>query len=153
MTYQHEAGELGDRLPSAIEIDAANQLRRILATQSAGVTGRSLSVLDAHGNATDVVIPPALLRLLMDLLEHVGQGNGVKLVSVCELSTLDQAADILGISQADLVSLLERGDLEHVTVGGQQRVKAEHLFAYKTARDTRRSSALSALAELDGDQL
>lgn len=153
MTYQDEAGELGDRLPSAIEIDAANQLRRILATQSAGVTGRSLSILDACGNATDVAIPPALFRLLMDLLEHVGQGDGVKLMSVGELHTIEHAADILGISQADLVSLLERGDLEHVTVGGQQRVKAEHLFAYKTARDTRRSSALSALAESDGDQL
>lgn len=153
MTYQDEAGELGDRLPSSIEIDAANHLRQILAKQSAGVTGRGLSVLDACGNTIHVVIPPALLRLLTDLLEHVGQGDGVKLRSVGEQPTLEQAADILGISQADLVSLLERGDLEHVTVGGQQRVKAEHLFAYKTARDTRRSSALSALAELDGDQL
>ncbi len=124
MTYQDEAGELGDRLPSAIEMDAANQLRQILATQLAGVTGGGLSVLDACGNATDVVIPPALHRLLMEMLEHVGQGDGVNLMSVGELPTTEQAADVLGMPLVELISLLERGDLEHVSGDGQQRVKA-----------------------------
>jgi hypothetical protein len=37
-------------------------------------------------------------------------------------------------------------------VGRHRRINAEHLFAYKRARDDRRADALAELAELDADQ-
>ena len=89
----------------------------------------------------------------MELLRYIGQGDAVTLVPVSQMLTTQQAADILNVSRPFLVSLLEKGDIPHVTVGRHRRVKADDLFAYKKARDAKRSDALSELAELDAEHL
>lgn len=153
MTMPAFAEKLGDRLPSANERAAANQLRQILAAHATSDTDQRLRVLDDTGTAAEIILAPALSGLLMDLLRYIGQGDAVTLVPVSQMLTTQQAADILNVSRPFLVSLLEKGDIDHVTVGRHRRVKAENLFAYKKARDAKRSDALSALAELDAEHL
>ena len=46
------------------------------------------------------------------------------------------------------VSLLEKNEIQHVTVGRHRRIRAEDLFAYKRTRDEKRGNALANLAEL-----
>lgn len=147
------AEELGGRLPSAGERAAANQLRQILAAQVAGEAGQKLKVVDEDGRAAELVLAPALSRLLLELLRHVGRGDAVTLVPVSQMLTTQQAANILNVSRPFLIGLLERGDIAFETVGRHRRVKAEDLFAYKRARDARRDQALSDLAGLDGESL
>ncbi|MGI6245025.1 MAG: excisionase family DNA-binding protein [Pseudochelatococcus sp.] len=89
----------------------------------------------------------------MELLRHIGRGDSVTLVPVNKMLTTQQAADILNISRPFLISLLEKGEIEFSLVGRHRRIKAEHLFAYKKARDERRAAALSDLAELDAELL
>nr|WP_244505265.1 excisionase family DNA-binding protein [Rhizobium sp. LCM 4573] len=67
--------------------------------------------------------------------------------------TTQQAADILNVSRPYLISLLEKGEIEHTLAGRHRRINADRLFAYKKARDEKRSEALSALAEMDADLL
>ncbi|MFN7106762.1 MAG: excisionase family DNA-binding protein [Brevundimonas sp.] len=153
MTMPAFAEELGDRLPSANERAAANQLRQILAAQATSDTDQRLRVLDETGKPAEIILAPALSRLLMELLRYVGKGDAVTLVPVSQMLTTQQAADILNVSRPFFVSLLEKGDIEHVTVGRHRRVKAENLFAYKKARDAQRSAALSELAEMDAEHL
>jgi excisionase family DNA binding protein len=153
MTVPAFAEELGDRLPSAGERAAANQLRQILAAQVAGEAGQKLKVVDEDGRSAELVLAPALSRLLLELLRHVGRGDAVTLVPVSQMLTTQQAADILNVSRPFLIGLLERGDIAFETVGRHRRVKAEDLFAYKRARDARRDQALSDLAGLDGESL
>ena len=153
MTLPAFAEKLGDRLPSANERAAANQLRQILAAHATSDTDQRLRVLDDTGKAAEIILAPALSGLLMDLLRYIGQGDAVTLVPVSRMLTTQQAADILNVSRPFLVSLLEKGDIDHVTVGRHRRVKAENLFAYKKARDSKRSDALSDLAELDAEHL
>lgn len=153
MTMPAFAEKLGDRLPSANERAAANQLRQILAAHATSDTDQRLRVLDDTGKPAEIILAPALSGLLMDLLRYIGQGDAVTLVPVSQMLTTQQAADILNVSRPFLVALLEKGDIDHVTVGRHRRIKAENLFAYKKARDAKRSDALSDLAELDAEHL
>jgi len=152
MTMPAFAEELGGRLPSMHERAAANQLRQLLAAQAAGDAKFRVIDEDARQSA-EIVLTPALSNLLMELLRHVGRGDAVTLVPVGQMLTTQQAADILNVSRPFLISLLEKGEIEHSFVGRHRRIKAEHLFEYKKLRDERRSGALSALAELDADNL
>jgi excisionase family DNA binding protein len=139
------AQELGGRLPSDSEIEAANQLRKILATQA------KLRVVGNDKKPLEITLGPALSNLLMDLLRHIGSGDAVTLVPVNKMLTTQQAADILNVSRPFLISLLKKGEIPFDSVGRHRRIKADHLFAYKRSRDERRSAALADLAEQDAD--
>jgi excisionase family DNA binding protein len=150
MTMPAFAEELGGRLPSASEVAAANQLRKILAAHVAD--NAKLRVLDEQTKQpTEITLTPALSNLLMELLRHIGRGDAVTLVPVSQMLTTQQAADILNVSRPFLVTLLERGDIPHTLVGRHRRIKADDLFAYKRGRDEKRSKALSELAEMDAE--
>jgi excisionase family DNA binding protein len=152
VTMPAYAEGLGRRLPSESEKAAANQLRTILASQATG--DATLRVLDQPTKQPiEITLSPALSNLLMELLRHIGRGDAVTLVPVHQMLTTQQAADILNVSRPFLISLLERGDIPHTTVGRHRRIKAEHLFEYKRTRDEKRSKALADLAELDGEHL
>ena len=151
MTMPAFAESLGGRLPSDSEKAAANHLRQILAAHTNG--NAKLRVLDEEKKPAEITLSPALSNLLMELLRHVGRGDAVTLVPVSQMLTTQQAADILNVSRPFLISLIEKGDIAHTLVGRHRRIKAVDLFAYKQARDKRRSDALSNLAELDAEHL
>ncbi|MCL6708300.1 helix-turn-helix domain-containing protein [Pseudomonas sp. R2.Fl] len=150
MTVPATAQELGGRLPSNLEKAAANQLRKILAAQTTGEA--KLRVID-DGKPTEITLTPALSSLLMEVLRHIGKGDAVTLVPVSQMLTTQQAADILNVSRPFLISLLDRGEIEHTLVGRHRRIKAETLFAYKRRRDEKRGKALDELGGLDGELL
>jgi excisionase family DNA binding protein len=141
----------GDRLPSANERAAANRLRQILAAQTTEGEPPKLRVLDVNNETAEIILAPALSRVLLELLRSVGAGEAVTLVPVGQMLTTQQAADILNVSRPYLISLLERGEIEHHLVGRHRRIRAEHLFAYKKQRDARRAEALTELTESDSD--
>ena len=153
MTMLAYAQELGaDRLPSASEKAAANQLRQILASHVDGDV--KLRVLnEGQKKPAEVTLSPALSSLLMELLRHIARGDAVTLVPVHEMLTTQQAADILNVSRPFLVSLLERGDIPYTTTGRHRRIKAEALFAYKRMRDETRGKALAAIAKSDAEHM
>lgn len=151
MTIPASARQFGDRLPSASEKAAANQLRKLIAAHA--TNDAKLLVLDESKTPTEIVLTPALSGLLMDLLRHIGNGDAVTLVPVSKMLTTQQAADILNVSRPFLVSLLEKDEIKFTTVGRHRRIKAEDLFRYKRDRDQKRGKALAELAELDADIL
>jgi excisionase family DNA binding protein len=151
MTMPAYAEELGARLPSASEKAAANQFRQILASHATG--DAKLRVLDEKQQAAEITLSPALSSLLMELLRHIGRGDAVTLVPVHEMLTTQQAADILNVSRPFLISLLEKDEIPHTTVGRHRRIRAEDLFEYKRRRDEKRSKALGDLAEFDAEHL
>ena len=143
--------EFSDRLPSATERAAADQLRKVIAAHAMG--DATLRVLNDTKAPTEITLTPALSTLLMDLLRHVGRGDAVTLVPVRQMLTTQQAADLLNVSRPFLVALVDKGDIPHAMVGRHRRIGAEDLLAYKRARDARRSEALADLAELDAEHL
>lgn len=152
MTIVAKTARIGRRLPNASEMETANQLRKLLASYVEGEA--TLKVTDEKTKkAADITLGPGLSELLMELLRHVGNGDAVTLVPVSQMLSTQQAADILNVSRPHLVSLLDLGVIPHTLVGRHRRVLAEHLFAYKQSRDSKRSDALARLAEADGEFL
>jgi excisionase family DNA binding protein len=150
MTIPAFAEELGGRLPSASEKEAANQLRQIIAAHADGAT---LRMLEDDKKPLAITLTPALSNLLMELLRYVGRGDAVTLVPVSQMLTTQQAADILNVSRPYLISLLEKEAIGHALVGRHRRIRAEDLFAYKRRRDENRRKALAELAEADAELL
>lgn len=152
MTMPAYAIELGTRLPSGTERQAAKQLRQIIAS---GATDdeQKLKIVDEKGNLAEIVLTPALSRLLIEVLRHIDSGDAVTLVPVSQMLTTQQAADILNMSRPYLISLLEKREIDYVLVGRHRRIRAEDLFAYKRKRDEARRTALAELALADADLL
>jgi excisionase family DNA binding protein len=153
MTRPAFAEAFGDWLPSANERAAANQLRRILASQPPSPEGQKFRVQIDKDESAEIILTPGLSHLLMEVLRHVGSGDAVTLVPVSEMLTTQQAADILNVSRPYLVSLLDRGQIPHELVGRHRRIKAEHLLDYKRTRDAQRARSLADLAALDAEHL
>ena len=147
------AEEIGSRLPSAREKAAANQLRKALANHIASGSSNLQVVDEETRKPVEIALGPGISRLFLELLRHVGRGDAVTIVPVSQMLTTQQAADILNVSRPFLISLLNKGEIEHRLVGRHRRIKAEHLFEYKRMRDERRGDALSELAKLDADYL
>jgi excisionase family DNA binding protein len=151
MTMPASAKGLGGRLPSDLERETANQLRRLLALQASGAANLRLS--DDEGKVAEITLTPAISKLLIDVLRPISRGDAVTLVPVMQMLTTQQAADILNVSRPFLVGLLAKGAIPFEAVGRHRRIKADDLFAYKADRDRRRSEALSELSALDGELL
>lgn len=138
---------LSERLPTRDEADQASQASTVLGRHRNRRGGLSLHVRKG-ARAADVDLPPAVARLMLDLLELVGKGDAVTLVPFgAELST-QQAAEMLKVSRPFLVKLIETRQIPHHKVGTHRRVRAEDVLAYRQRRDRTRNAALSRLARL-----
>ena len=138
---------LSQRLPTANEADKAAKAGTALASHRDKRGSLSLHVKKGAKSA-DVDLPPAVARLVLDLLEAIGQGCAVTLVpSGADLST-QQAADMLEVSRPFLVKMLETREIPHHKIGTHRRIRAEDLLAYKHRRDSKRTAARTRLARL-----
>lgn len=144
MTSPASASPLGNRLPSAEDRQIANQLRQVLAAHKAGEA--HLQVFDpATKKPVDITLTLAMSDLFIQLLRYIGSGDAVTLLPIQQMLTTQQAADLLDVSRPYLIKLIEKGDIAHSMVGRHRRVKAEDVFAYKSARDKARAEALDEL--------
>ncbi|MCC6739254.1 MAG: helix-turn-helix domain-containing protein [Planctomycetia bacterium] len=93
-----------------------------------------------------VSLPASAVRLLVELLAEMAEGNAVTLIPIHAELTTQQAADLLGISRPFLIGLLEDGKLPFRKVGTHRRVLYADLMRFKTAIDLSRKEALDKLA-------
>ena len=148
MLVQSDAA-LSDRMPTTIEQDSANQLRRIIAGLARDGDTTPIHVALGDGQSATLTLAPAVTETLLDVLRMIASGRGFRLVPVNAQLTTQQAADLLNVSRPHLVKLLETGVIPFTKTGRHRRLRAEDVFAYKAKRDEARAEALAAMAADD----
>ncbi|MCD2514833.1 helix-turn-helix domain-containing protein [Massilia sp. G4R7] len=135
-------------LPTAEEVAIARESGRALSAflQTRAET-QQIDIVDDKGTSHPVSVPVSALRLLVDVLTEIGEGNAVSIIPIhAELTTQD-AANVLNVSRPFLVQLLERGDIPFHKIGRHRRVRYQDVLSYKERIDAERNKALDALAE------
>ncbi len=131
-------------LPSQEEVILARETSRKLAQS---IEPEQIISLKIKGKEGELDLPASAVRLLLDVLEQMANGNAVTLTPLhAELST-NQAAALLRVSRPFLIKLLEEGEIPFRKVGRHRRVLAKDVLAYRQSIFEKRSKALDELTD------
>ena len=135
-------------VPSASDAEQARNSSRLLAA----IVGKGDAArLVLHGDHEEPLsIPVSALRMLVEILSQMAQGNAVSIVPYHAELTTQEAADFLNVSRPFLVRLLETGQMPFRKVGTHRRVAFSELLKYRerTMAETRQAAAeLTALSQ------
>lgn len=130
-------------LPNPQDAALARTSSRLLAACiGQGQTAR-LRVIDGDG---EIEVPVSALRMLVDILANMAEGNAINLVPIHAELTTQQAADFLNVSRPYLVGMLDRDELPHHKVGTHRRVFFRDLLAYRERQLKRSKEAFAELS-------
>lgn len=101
-------------------------------------------VTDSNGYKTE--LPEVLFQHFARIVRLMSEHKAIVMVPEDQAFTTQAAANYLGMSRQHLVTLLDRGEMEHHLVGRHRRVKFKDLLAYEKQRDQTRREALDKLA-------
>jgi len=94
-----------------------------------------------------ITLPVSVVKMLLNMLSEMAQGNAVSIVpSHAELTT-QQAADVLNVSRPFLVKLIEDGSLPFRKVGTHRRIRFDILMQYQERSQEKRLKTLGKLQE------
>jgi excisionase family DNA binding protein len=139
--------DINVELPLEREVNAALEGQRALAAFiSTRAETQRIQIFDSDNKAHQVELPTSALRLLMDVLAELAEGNAVRVVPVHAELTTQEAADLLNVSRPHLVKLLEEGELPFHKTGKHRRVRFADLMQFKSARERASEDAMRELA-------
>lgn len=133
----------GLRMPTPEETALALESSRLLSACVRRGESARLRLIDDH---TDLTVPVSAVRMLVDILEQMAQGNAVSLVPVQAELTTQQAADLLNVSRPFLVKQLEAGAIPFHKVGRHRRMRFADVMAYRERLERQGTEAADALA-------
>lgn len=141
---------LTKQLPSAEEAALAKhssqELSGFIETKMAT---QELSITDSEGVAHAINMPVSALKLLVNVLTELGEGNTVKLVPIHAELTTQEGADMLNISRPTFVKMLDDGLIAFSKSGNRRKVRYTDIQDYKAKQEADRLGALAELSALD----
>lgn len=133
-------------LPDEHEVQTALQGQRALAAYlSTSVGTQRIQIYDDNDQAHPIELPTSALRLLVDILAELADGNAVRVVPVHAELTTQEAADLLNVSRPHVVKLLEANALPYHKTGKHRRIRFADLMRFKAQREQSSEEAMSAL--------
>lgn len=134
-------------LPSEQEVQLAQESSRTLAA----FTGRGdVLCLNIPEQGVEITLPSSVVRLLVDILTNMSEGNAITLIPIHAELTTQQAADLLNVSRKFLIDeLLDKGVVPFRKVGTHRRVPFKSLMEYKQDNQAKRLEAIDQMVTLD----
>jgi excisionase family DNA binding protein len=136
-------------IPSDQDALLAREASRAITTQHANMGSLKLQLANAGKEVTTVLLPAAAAKLLLQILNELGNGRPVSVAPTDVEITTQQAADLLNVSRPYLVGLVEKGELPVRKVGNQRRLPLADVLEYKARNRANRLEALRELTALD----
>lgn len=131
-------------LPTEEEAKLARESSRLLAAfVGKGKAARLKIVVGKE----EITVPVSALRLLVDILAQMAEGNAVTIMPIHAELTTQQAADFLNVSRPHFVGLLEWNAIPFRKVGTHRRVLFKDLLAYREQSLLSRRKALDELSK------
>ena len=94
-------------------------------------------------------IPVSVLRLMVQILKEISQGNPVAVVPEATEITTQAASEVLGCSRPHVVRLLEEGKIPYTKVGKHRRIRYDDLMSFKKKMKVSQKKKLQDLMKLD----
>ena len=106
--------------------------------------------LTVAGQNIEIKLPASAVRLLVNILTNMSEGNAITLIPIHAELTTQQAADLLNVSRKFLVDeLLEKHQIPFRKVGSHRRILFKHLAEYKQSNEAKRLEVIDRIVELD----
>jgi len=103
-------------------------------------------------DGTTIELPEGIHELLVSIVEHLREGNGVTVIPMhAELTTVE-AAELLNVSRPFLIKQLDAGALPYHMVGTHRRLRLADVLAYRDRMDAEAEKALGAMSA-DAEEL
>jgi excisionase family DNA binding protein len=135
-------------IPSKKEVALAEASMKVLASYiEYNKTPLTLQLVKEGRAKTQITLPPSALKLLLDILGQISEGNAIAVLPVHAELTTQEAADLLNISRPYLVQLLEKHKLPFRKVGSKRRLLIKDVLQYKADIDQARLKVLRELTE------
>lgn len=134
--------------PVAPDADSAKAARTLANLLPPNAEGACLSLVDsATGVAAE--LPPAVINVLRQVLEHLGAGRTVSIIPAEAEFTPNEAADYLNVSRTFVLKLLDEGQLPFRRVGSHRRIRFGDLRDYEKRQRSQADEAMDALARIN----
>ena len=134
-------------LPNKHDTDLAEKSSRKLADYVQSTKEPTFQIVDSAGKRTKISFPVSALKLLVDILVQMAEGNAVTLMPIHAELTTQQAANLLNVSRPFLVKLLDAKKIPYRKVGTRRRVLAKDILKYKENIDNERLKTLEKLSK------
>ena len=96
---------------------------------------------------TKITFPFSAIKLLLQILTQMAEGNAVTLIPIHAELTTQEAANLLNVSRPFLIKLLEKKKIPFHKVGTHRRVRFIDLLHFKTHADKVSQKALDDLVK------
>lgn len=133
---------LNYQVPTPEDIEVAEKSSRLLA---ACIGKGEHAQLRLHDGDEVLEVPVKAVRLLVDILDKMAQGDAVSIVPVHKELTTQEVASLLNVSRPHVVKLLEEGAIPHHKVGVKRRVLFKDVMQYKEAQQQQSHALLDQL--------
>jgi excisionase family DNA binding protein len=104
-------------------------------------------VVKGDRQEAQITFPFSAIKLLLDILTQMAEGNAVTLIPIHAELTTQEAANLLNVSRPYLIKLLESGEIPFHKVGTHRRVLFADLLSFKEKSSKETQKSLDALVK------